>query len=177
VSITLANSDHSSEHLQDVVKHILAASMSCAMATAGEDGAAHINAAFFAYDDDLQLFFLTHPESEHGRNILRGSTVAIAVHDDGQPWGAAHTGLQMFGRASMAEGEVDQQVRARYADRFPLFTEYVEGRLTEGAPEPSSSFFEQRFFVFRPDRLKILHEEEFGDEVLVHAQVTEPARR
>lgn len=173
--MTLVNSDHSSEHLQEVVKRILAASMSCTMATVCEGGAAHINAAFFAYDDDLHLFFLTHQESEHGRNILRGSTVAIAVHDDGQPWGAAHTGLQLFGRAQQATGEVEARAREHYAARFPLYTEYVEGRLSEGAPEASSSFFEQRFFVFRPEQLKILHEEEFGDEVLVRAQVTEPA--
>jgi hypothetical protein len=146
------------------------------MATTTEDGAAHINAAFYAYDDDLHLVFLTHPESVHGRNSGRGSTVAIAIHDDRQPWGAAHTGLQIFGRADVAAGALESHARATYAARFPLYTEYVEGLLAEGGPAPSSSFFEQKFYVFRPERVKILDEAAFGDEVLVTAEVTEPAR-
>jgi uncharacterized protein YhbP (UPF0306 family) len=170
MSLTLVHPTYPPERLWQVVHRIVNGNMLCAMATTGEDGEPHVNTAFFSFDDDLTLYFLSHPDSSHARNIRRSSALAVAVFDDLQPWGAQQTGLQLFGRAEPATSVLEQAARQNYGVRFPLYTEFVEGRLEEGAPKPS--FFELRFLAFRPSRIKIMSEVDFGDDVIVPATVT-----
>jgi uncharacterized protein YhbP (UPF0306 family) len=177
MSIRLVSPAYDPDRLHGVATRILAANMLCSMATTGEHGEAHIHTAFFCYDDDLALHFLSHPASVHARNIGRSPRIAVAVFAGQQAWGAAHVGLQLFGRCEQATGNAESAVRERYAARFPLYDEFISGRLTEGGPKPGASFFDLRFYTFRPEAVKILDELEFGDEVLVSATVEPAASR
>jgi uncharacterized protein YhbP (UPF0306 family) len=168
MGVTLSNPSYAGDLLKDVVRRILDGNMLCAMASA-DGGAPHIITAFFAYDDDLNLYTLGHPDSTHSRNLTRSSGMAVAVYDSGQPWGSDHAGLQLFGTGSLAHGEAERTARSRYANRFPLYLEFAERRLQEGSPAPASSFPDFRFYVFEPARVKILAERDFGDEVVVDA--------
>jgi uncharacterized protein YhbP (UPF0306 family) len=170
MSAILVNPEYPSERLHQVVARILKANMLCSMATRGDREQPHIHAAFFCFSDELALYFLSHPGAAHSRHLLRAREMAVAVFDGLQPWGAAHKGLQLFGRCALAEGAEEARARELYAARFPLYVDFTH-RSTEGGPTPASTFFELRFYAFRPDRVKILDEDEFGDEVLVTAEV------
>ncbi len=169
MGVTVSNPKYSATRLTDVVRRILDGNMLCAMASCSETGAPHVITAFFAYDADLNLYSLGHPDSLHCRSLLTRPEMAVAVYDGRQPWGFDHSGLQLFGKGYPAEGGQERAAREHYAERFPLFVEFSERRLTEGGPAPSSSFFHLRFYVFEPSSAKILAETEFGDEVVVNA--------
>lgn len=170
MAVNLVSDGRSSRELYTVVRRILDGNMLCAMASSGEAGGVHINNAFFGFDDGLTIYFLSHPASEHARNIQRAGDLAVAVCDSAQPWGQQHAGLQLFGRAEPAAAAVAETARRCYGARFPLFTDFVEKRLAEGAAKPS--FFDLKFYVFRPARIRVMAEADFGDEVLVDVQVS-----
>ena len=169
MSATLVSPGYTSDRLQAVVHRILDGNMLCSMATTMEDGTPHIHNAFFCYDDNLNLYSLSQPTSNHARNIARQSAMAVGVCHGGQPWGQSQAGLQFVGHGQPATGEVEQAARRLYGVRFPLYVEFANKSLTGAGLK--LSFFELRFYVFRPSSVKILAESEFGDEVLVTAGV------
>ncbi len=169
MSATLVSPGYTSDRLRPIVHRILDGNMLCSMATTMEDGTPHIHNAFFCFDDDLNLYFLSHPTTNHARNIGRRSQMAVGVCHGGQPWGQSHSGLQFVGHCEPATGEIERTARHQYGVRFPLYLEFVNKSLTGAGLKPS--FFELRYYVFRPSSVKVLAEADFGDEVLVTADV------
>jgi uncharacterized protein YhbP (UPF0306 family) len=170
MAVKLNNPVHGHDRLERSVAGILRTNLLCSMATVCESGTPHIHTAFFAFDDDFTFYFLSHPDSAHGRNLARRPELAVSVFNGKQPWGGAHQGLQLFGRCELASGELEHVARRVYRDRFPLYDEFATGK-AEGGPGPDSSFFQYKFFRFTPTSLKLLDELEFGDEQLIVADV------
>jgi uncharacterized protein YhbP (UPF0306 family) len=166
----LTNDVHPHDRLERAAGGVLRTNLLCSMATTGPSGAPHIHTAFFAFDDDLAFYFLSHPESTHARNLARQADLAVAVFNGRQTWGGAHQGLQLFGRCEEASGETLAVAERVYRTRFPLYDEFISGT-AEGGPRPGSTFFQYRFFAFYPTTLKLLDELEFGDEQLVVVDV------
>ena len=156
-----------SDRLHASVARLLGANTLCSMATRSEAGAVHINTAFFCFDDELQLYFLSHPDSVHCRNLARVPQMAVAVCDSHQAWGDPHSGLQLLGTGGLATDEADGKARRLYAARFPLYREFLR-RALEEQPE-NSSFRRLRFYRFLPERVQILDEWEFGEEAFIPA--------
>jgi uncharacterized protein YhbP (UPF0306 family) len=159
MSVTLLNPDYPSDRLYISVIRLLAANTLCSIATRQENREAHINTAFFAFDDDLDLCFLSNPASGHCQNLSRTPQVAIAVFDSHQIWGAKHEGLQLFGTCELAAGIKEKTAREVYSNRFPQYI-VLRDKLSH-----------LRFYVFITLSAKILDEAEFGEEVLVSAKV------
>ena len=168
MALTLSNPDYDSERLYAVVRAILGSTELCAMATLAEDGAAHINTAYFASDDELRLYFLSNPASLHCRNIARRPRMAVAVFDTHQPWGTPGKGLQLFGAASVATGDAEERAREAYGARFPLFGEFSR---SPDALSTGPSFRLLRLYEFTPVEVKILDEETLADAVNVIAAI------
>jgi uncharacterized protein YhbP (UPF0306 family) len=168
MALALSNADYDSARLYAVVRAILGSTELCAMATLADDGAAHINTAYFAFDDELRLYFLSNPASLHCRNIARRPGMAVAAFDTHQPWGAPGKGLQLFGTGAVAAGGAADRARTVYGARFPLFGEFSR---SPDAPSAGPSFRVLRLYEFTPDRLKILDEEHLGDEANVVAEI------
>jgi uncharacterized protein YhbP (UPF0306 family) len=156
---------YDTDRLYGSVTKILAMNALCAMATRTRAGAAHINTAFFCFNRELHLYFLSHPESVHSRNLSHLPQMAVAVFDSHQPWGAPHAGLQLFGTGSITSGDDARQASELYAARFPRFAE-----LAAPASGPTSSGRRAlRLYRFVPERALILDEWEFGEEVFITA--------
>jgi hypothetical protein len=137
------------------------------MATRSQAGTVHINTAFFCFSGDLHLF--SHPQSIHCRNLGHVPHMAVSIFDSHQPWGEPHTGLQLFGTGSLAGDHTTSVARELYAARFPRYAEVLR---RETADEPVTSGYRGlRFFQFIPERLQILDEWEFGDEVFITATI------
>jgi uncharacterized protein YhbP (UPF0306 family) len=159
MSVTLLSPDYPSERLYNSVARLLAANKLCSIATQRENREVHINTAFFAFGDDLDLHFLSNPASVHCQNLISSPQVAIAVFDSHQIWGAAHKGLQLFGICALAAGIEEKIARELYSSRFPLFMEFRD-RLSH-----------LRFYRFTTAAVRLLDEDEFGEEVIVSAEV------
>ena len=159
MSVTLLSPAYPSKRLYNSIARLLAANELCSIATRGENREVHISTAFFDFSDDLALHFLSNPASVHCQNLSRSPQVAIAVFDSHQIWGAAHKGLQLFGICTVAAGIEEKIARELYTKRFPQYVELLD-RLSH-----------LRFYSFTTAAVKVLDEDEFGEEVLVSAEV------
>jgi hypothetical protein len=53
-----------------------------AMATVNEDGSPHNTPYFFMYDEKFEnLYWSSHPDSQHSKNVVRTKQIFVAVYD------------------------------------------------------------------------------------------------
>ncbi len=166
MNVKLANPDYSSEKLLASVMTVLRKTELWSMATVSSKKESHINTAYFSYSASLDFYFVSGPATKHSQNILSSPRVAICVFDSHQPWDSYHRGLQLFGTCWRASTAESVKAHAVHATRFPAYGEYIEAL----SPRERKSF-PYRFYVFRPDRIKICDERAFGEEVFVLADV------
>jgi pyridoxamine 5'-phosphate oxidase-like protein len=139
------------------------------MATRSESGGVDINAAFFSFTADLKLYFLSNPASAHCRNLTHVDQMAVTVFDTRQEWGKPHAGLQLYGTAGLTPPDEAEQARASYATRF---TSYFDWVLRAGeASEATTGFPALHFYRFLPARIKVLDEQDFGDDVCIMTEI------
>jgi uncharacterized protein YhbP (UPF0306 family) len=167
VTLQLIATGYTSVRLVSAVRRILDRNPLCSMATRSEAGVLTINAAYFAVGPGLELYFLSNPGSAHCRNLAHAGHMAVAVFDSRQEWGEPHAGLQLYGTGGPVPPGHAEQARSLYAARFPRYFDFVmrAGEASEG----TSGFAALRFYRFTPARLKLLDEEEFGDEIYITA--------
>ena len=106
------------------VRALLAAHHTLTLATT-EGGRPWAAALFYAFDDALDLYFVSDPSTRHGRGLGGGGSVAAAIHPDCRRW-ADVEGLQIEGRASVLEGGERARALERYLDRFPEVRRLLE---------------------------------------------------
>lgn len=164
--IQLVNPSYTDERLRESVLRILESTELCSMATIGPNDEVHISTAYFCYDEALYFYFLSDPATKHCQNVAIRPTMALTIFRTTQKWGSALSGLQLFGMSELTKGqEVDRATRA-YEMRYPAFSQYWSGLDQEARLK-----FPSRFYIFRPAWIKILDENEFGEETYVDAHV------
>ena len=136
----------------------------CSIATIGAGNTPHINTAYFSFSKNLDLFFLSHPDSQHCRNLTGNPRAAIAVYSSRQNWDGPDRGLQLFGRCAKARGRAAVIAGRSYSRRFPGYRAWADS-----APGSSAAY---RFYRFAPATMKVFDESELGDGVFVTARVT-----
>jgi uncharacterized protein YhbP (UPF0306 family) len=161
----IASIELGAEQVRDSIFQILAANVLCSMATVTGDHEAHINTAYFCYSADLALYFLSHPNSDHGRNLTGNSSMAITIFSSSQTWAEPDAGLQLFGHCAPATGAQATMAEALYSQRFPAYVDWQQGL---GEDEAANAY---RFYRFVARRVKILDERNLGDAVFVSAVV------
>ena len=151
--------------VQRTMRHILKKNALCAIATVAAHGRAHVNTAYFAYSDALDLYFLSHPSSRHCRNLESNPTMAIAVFDSGQTWGELDRGLQLFGTCREARGVAARSAERMYARRFKPFASW------KAELDAKNAEWDYRFYRFVARRVKVFDEREFGGALFVTADI------
>ena len=162
MGLTLRPESHAGTALRPIVQGILDETVLCSMSTVNEDGTAHVNTAFFCADSEWRLFFISSNDTRHSRNIVTRSSLAVAVFDSHQDWDDWKIGLQMFGTCGVARGRDGSLAAKLYKKRFPAYARWLHalGRAVGHSSAPT-------FFMFVPESLKVLHEEELGEETFV----------
>lgn len=161
----------SEDRVRRSVLRILKANVLCSMATVTPDKQAHINTAYVCYSDELELYFLSHPNSLHCRNLAANASMAMTIFSSAQYWVSPGRGLQLFGTCSQASGHSAQKAEQLYGKRFAAFTRW-KASLKQG-----DAAQDYRFYRFVTRKLKILDEKEFGDAVFVYAAVRRGSSR
>jgi uncharacterized protein YhbP (UPF0306 family) len=143
--------------MAELARSLLDASTLFALATVAPDGSAHINTAYFARSPTLELVWLSHPDARHSHNIHANGSAAAAVYDSSQSWGKPDRGIQLFGTAAAVEAADTGDAAALYAGRFPDYRREDLGGY--------------RFYVLRPQRVKLFDERGLGAAHFVIASV------
>jgi uncharacterized protein YhbP (UPF0306 family) len=148
--------------MADLAHRLLDASTLCAIATVSPRGRAHVNTAYFAWSDNLQLVWLSEPRARHSQNLQASATTAVAVYDSRQTWGEPDSGIQLFGLARVLQGRAVIEAARIYDERF---SGYRPTDLTSYA-----------FYAFRSHRIKLFDERSLGAGVFVTARVARAGR-
>ncbi len=154
------------------LERILRENVLCSIATVGSRNRAHINTAYFAYSDDLDFYFLSEPSADHCRNLRRNPSMALTTFRSDQVWSGPDRGVQLFGSGREAKGRPAGEAARWYARRFRPYASWMRG--VGIAEEEAERLRSYRFYRFRPRRVKILDEREFGAAVMVQAHVERP---
>ncbi|MBY8877272.1 pyridoxamine 5'-phosphate oxidase family protein [Actinacidiphila acidipaludis] len=160
------------------IERLLDGTRLLSMATVGDNGVPWLHNAYFAYDADLHLYFLTRPDSEHARNLANSDgQVAVTVADtrqDGAP--GTRQGLQLQGPCRPAEGDLLHRGAEVFGDRFPGFTAAVRrAARPDGPAHGSLDNPALRLFVFSAARVKIFDEPAWGRDVWLTGRVLREA--
>lgn len=142
------------------------------VATTLPGGGPWINNAYFAYDEDFRLYFLSRPQTAHSRNLraddaAAGGRVAVAVADSQQPAiPGRRRGVQLEGRCRVAAADVHRAITA-FSARFPGFAAVAA---TTAAPDPTDRA--PRLYVVTVAAFKLFHEPVLGTDVWLSGRVT-----
>ena len=142
---------------------LLDASALCAISTVSSRTTAHIHTAYFVWNRDFEIFWLSDPAARHSRNVHARPSTAITVYDSHQVWGQPDRGIQLFGSTRQLPATEIAPAESLYAARFP------------GYATPDLRAY--RFYRFRTERLKVLDEAVFGAAVFVTATIHSGQRR
>lgn len=144
---------------------ILEGTALCSLATVAPDNVAHSSHVYFAYSSQLDLYFLSDPNSNHCRHLSRNPTMAVSVYDSTQRWGGPDCGVALYGTCMQARGRNAGIAEQVYRRRFRAFTTWRAG-LTPG--EVAETW---RFYRFRASRVKVFDEAPLGPGVFAVASV------
>jgi uncharacterized protein YhbP (UPF0306 family) len=126
------------------------------LATIGPASEPQAAAVFYAADDELDLYFLSDPDSRHGRNLTREPRVAATIQADGQEWQEI-TGLQIEGTAAVVEGpNAIARVTRLFAERFIFLRGLLDDRDAVGPSELGGPLATSRFYLLRPGWLRLI---------------------
>jgi uncharacterized protein YhbP (UPF0306 family) len=96
------------------------------LATTGPGGEAHAADVYFASDAQLNLFFFSAAESQHGSDIHREPRAAATIHAAGDQWEQI-LGLQMRGNCIEISAPTEwQQAWDVYLAKFPFVSDLEE---------------------------------------------------
>jgi uncharacterized protein YhbP (UPF0306 family) len=160
----------SRERIHGRVLGLLEASSLCSIATVTPERTAHANTAFFAYSDALEIFLLSHPMSQHCRNLRSNASVALTVFSTEQRWADPGRGVQLFGTAEEVSGAAAREAERWYETRFPAYGAWRSSLAERDLAR------EYRFYRIAVTTVKILDEEALGDGLVVRATVVRPER-
>jgi uncharacterized protein YhbP (UPF0306 family) len=166
VKFTLESSGYSDERLARSALSILESTELCSMATITPKGESYIHTAYFCYNETLDIFSISDPSTQHGQNLAKSPTMAMAVASSNQPWDEPHRGLQLFGRCHVATLAESAKAFKIHAARFHAYGEYIKS-----LNPLELKVLTYKFYIFSPEIVKIFDEPEFGEEVFITAVV------
>lgn len=159
------------ERIRSAILRILEENVLCTIATVNEAGRPHISTAYFCYSEELELYFLSHPDSRHCRNLRRTPAAAAAVFSTAQQWTGPDRGIQLVGTCAQARGGHAAKAVRLYGVRFPAYRDWRAGL------ETGDLGSRYRYFRFVGREIQILDEAELGDAAFVRVDVVGSKRR
>jgi hypothetical protein len=151
------------EQLSEQVRSYLGEHNVMTLASHGDEGV--WAAAVFYANDGFAIYFLSSPDSRHGRNLSSNARASAAVHADYSDWKEIK-GVQMEGLVSVLSGEEAEIARRVYGAKFP-----VVGKLEQAPASIVEALAKVRWYRLNPERLYFIDNSAgFGhrDEIDLH---------
>jgi len=160
------NTEYPDKKLNQSIYEILSETYLLSMASINKDKS-HINTAYFAFNNSLELFILTPPTSKHTQNLEKNNSVSVTVFDTNQKWEGDKRGLQLYGTYEKTKGDKFAEGMRFYLQRFPAFSEWAE------TPEElEKSDVKSRIYKIEVNSLKIFDEPTFGKDEFISLEIT-----
>lgn len=119
------------------------------LATIGRDGRPRSAPVFYCHLG-FKLYFMTDPETEHGRNLSAVPHAAASITDNGQKW-VEIRGLQLEGAVEPVENPVEKTgAMTAYLAKFP----FAAGLLAQSSGSFSKAG-RARLYRFEPERMAL----------------------
>ncbi len=128
---------------EDAILSLLAESTTFSLATTEADGSPRATPLFFAVGRNLELLFLSDPETPHIRNVLRSPAAAAAAYPEVSDWRQIR-GVQFKGTVERVPQNEIENAFELYRARFP----YVE--------EVGSALENSELYAFRPRWIRLI---------------------
>lgn len=160
------NGGPTAEAVRSSLFRILEENVLCSMSTVTSDYQAYVNTAYFSYTENLELYFISHPESQHCQNLMTNPSMAMTVFSSSQSWGKPDQGVQLFGTCKLVGEANTIKALNSYVRRFPTYTGW-QRRLEHDNPGKN-----YRLYRFLVDRVKIFDEQAWGELHFVLATVS-----
>lgn len=156
------HSKYSNDELSKSILGILNENKLCSIATVDPDGSSYINTAYFCYDEKLNFYILTDPNSQHCKSIEENDSVAMAIFDSHQSWDDDLRGLQIKGSCKRAKGTKLINGTARYLKRFAGLSEFIKhpDDFAKGA-------LNSRIYIIETNWIKLFDEKSFGEDTYI----------
>ncbi|MFB6208954.1 MAG: pyridoxamine 5'-phosphate oxidase family protein [Candidatus Nanohaloarchaea archaeon] len=158
----LEKENYEIDKVRKSIKDIISSNKLLSMSTVADD-IPHINTCFYAFDEEMNLYILTPPETEHGKKLEQNDSVAVDIHDSNQEWTDEKQGLQIFGRCRKADDR--EKGLEIYSGRFPTLEEFASG--VEELEDLNSDFY-----IIDPERIKVFDEPRFGKETWIEVELS-----
>jgi len=146
-------------NLRQEIEKYLKSHKQFALATYGDHP--WIATMYYGVDDDLNIYFLTSPDTIHAQGVYKKSEVAAVIADSPQDPKSKKVGMQIYGIAKELEGEKEIK------DGFKVWC----GALDVTDPKYSyegikSGDLHHRLYIVNPKKIKYYNENLFeeGDE-------------
>jgi uncharacterized protein YhbP (UPF0306 family) len=108
------------EKYLEMVAALLGAETTLSLATIGEDGQACVAPLFYMADEELKLYWLSSPGSEHSLNLERSCRAAATVYRSVENWRQIR-GVQIRGEVSLvADAKRRAEIIEAYRRRFKI---------------------------------------------------------
>jgi uncharacterized protein YhbP (UPF0306 family) len=108
------------EKYLEMVAALLGEETTLSLATTGEDGQACVAPLFYIANEDLTLYWLSSPASEHSLNLERSCRATATVYRSVESWRQIR-GVQMRGEVSMvANAKRRAEIIEAYRRRFEI---------------------------------------------------------
>lgn len=112
----------------------------------------------FAYDENLNLYFISNAQTRHAQEIAQNPRVAVAMHEHQNPYDPRKVkGLQLQGRAEALLGQEAVRALVTYIRRFPKARALAIRKLME--------LQTAQIFRVKPERVLILDKGELKARV------------
>lgn len=134
------------------------------MVIATSDDHPWIATVYFAFDENLNLYFLSNPGTLHCKQIIKNPHVAIAISDSPQEPSKAKKGIQVYGLAE----RISDESETRHA--IKLWTEALDVTSEDYSYEGmNENKIDGRMYIVQPKKIKFFNQElwEEGEEPTV----------
>lgn len=91
------------ENIKSLIKEFLSSHIQFALATSGDHP--WIATMYYGVDDDLNIYFLTSPQTIHAKGLKANPKVSAVIADSPQKPDSKKLGMQIYGLATELKGE------------------------------------------------------------------------
>jgi uncharacterized protein YhbP (UPF0306 family) len=122
------------------------------LATCGPEGPC---ALFYAADDELNLYFISSPGTQHCRLLAAQPRVAVAIHGMEHDWKRIR-GLQIDATAGPVEELERERVESLYLERFPALRPLLAGAGSADDRAVAGRYAFSGFYRIAPARIRLI---------------------
>lgn len=136
--------------IKELVKDVLSKGYLMSLGVVDQDGV-WVSDVIYVYDDDLNIYWMSDPQTRHSQAIDKNNKVAGTITISGQ--GENNLGIQFEGLAEKIDVERYDLVKKHYKKR------------NKPEPKENDDVLDGDFwYVLKPNKIGLICEEQFGFE-------------